>query len=122
MPGCAFITGIFSCYNHRIQDPVRKPKTVTFDAKIPIGENDQRELQCVKGIIHYLVPSHESFPPDDQKLFVSGKVVCISRQQDGEDFLDYDLQVEAMMVIFIYFILFNLLLMSSTVISHARCR
>jgi hypothetical protein len=101
MPGFAFITGIFGCYNHRVLDPVRKPKTVTFDAEIPIGENDKGELQCVKGVVHYFVPSHENSPADDRKYFVSGKVVCIS-QQDAEekDILDYDLQVEALTVRF----------------------
>lgn len=97
MPGCAFITGIFGCYNHRVLDPVRKPKTVTFDAEIPIGEDDHRNLQCVKGIVHYFVPSHENSPPDDRKFYVSGKVVCIS-QQDGDELQDYDVQVEAMTV------------------------
>jgi hypothetical protein len=99
MPGFAFITGVFGCYNHRVLDPVRKPKTIMFDAEIPIGENDEGRLQCVKGIIHYFVPSHAPAPIDDRKYFVSGKVVSISQQDAEEKELgDYDLQVEAMTV------------------------
>jgi hypothetical protein len=83
-------------------DPVRRPKTVTFDAEIPIGDNAVGELQCVKGIVHYFVPSYEQSPEDDRKYFVSGKIICIS-QQDGEenDILDYDFQVEALTVRFL---------------------
>jgi hypothetical protein len=97
MAGFAFITGVFGCFNHRVLDPVRKPKTVTFDAEIPIGENDEGELQCVKGILHYFVPSHEKSPLDDRKYFVSGKVVSISQVDDKEN-VDYDLQIEALTV------------------------
>jgi hypothetical protein len=101
MPGFAFITGVFSCFNYRQLDPVRKPKTITFDAEIPIGENDKHELQCIKGIVHYFVPSHENTPPDDRKFFVSGKVVCVSQQDiDEKDLQDFDVQVEAMTVCF----------------------
>ena len=46
IPGFAYITGIFSCFNHRILDPVHKPKTITFDAKIPIGDDNSGCLNC----------------------------------------------------------------------------
>jgi hypothetical protein len=100
MPGFAFISGIFDCYNHRILDP-RKPKTVTFDAEIPIGESRQGQLECVKGAVHYFVPSHEKTPIDDRKYFISGKVVSIS-QTDAEEknMMDYDVQIEALTVCF----------------------
>jgi hypothetical protein len=114
MPGFAFMTGVFGCFNSRVLDPVRKPKTITFDAEIPIGEDDDHELQCVKGIVHYFVPSHENIPENDQKYFVSGKVVCIS-QQDGDEMMGYDLQVEAMTVCFLlnisFFLIFMLLVL-----------
>lgn len=99
MPGFAFITGVFGCFNHRILDPVHKPKTVTFDAEIPIGENDDGQLQCIKGILHYFVPSHEHPPDDDSKYFVSGKVISISSiATDERALMDYDLQIEALTV------------------------
>jgi hypothetical protein len=97
MAGFAFITGVFGCFNHRVLDPVQKPKTVTFDAEIPIGENDEGELQCVKGILHYFDSSHEKSPLDDRKYFLSGKVVSISQVDDKEN-VDYDLQIEALTV------------------------
>jgi hypothetical protein len=45
-----------------------------FDAEIPIGENDQRELQCVKGIIHYFVPSTKAFLPMIESFSYQGKL------------------------------------------------
>ena len=110
MPGFAFVTGVFGCFNSRVLDPVQKPKTITFDAEIPIGEDDDHKLQCVKGIVHYFVPSHENIPENDQKYFVSGKVVCIS-QQDGDEMTRYDFQVEAMTVSFLLNISFLLIFM-----------
>jgi hypothetical protein len=104
-PGFAFITGVFSCYNQHVLDPVRKPKTVTFDAEIPIGDDPVGNLQCVKGLLHYFVPSHEQSPEDDRKYFVCGKIVCIS--QDGGDeidhLLDYDFQIDALTVSLSFF-------------------
>ena len=106
LPGFAFITGVFGCYNHRVLDPIYKPRTVTFDVEIPIGEDDAGRLRCVKGILHYFVPSHEVFPPDNHKYFVSGKFVTLS-QPDGEAKLDsdYDLQIEALTVCFLCLLL-----------------
>ena len=99
IPGFANITGIFGCFNHCILDPVHKPKTITFDAKIPIGDDDSGRLNCVKGILHYFVPSHESFPSNNNKYFVSGKITSISQSEsDEKTTTDYDLQVEALTV------------------------
>ena len=105
-PGFAFITRVFGCYNYRVLDPVRKPKTITFDAEIPIGENPEGDLQCVKGIVHYFVPSQEKSPIDDHKYFVSGKIVSISEEHHNEenDLLDYDFQIEALTVCLIIII------------------
>ena len=98
-PGFAYITGIFGCFNYQVLDPVCKPKTITFDVEIPIGEDDKGHLRCVKGVLHYFVPSHECSPSDGCKYFVSGKVVSIS-QTDADEKLDtdYDLQIEALTV------------------------
>ena len=99
LPGFAFITGVFGCFNHRVLDPVHKPKTITFDAEIPMGDNPEGVLQCAKGVLHYFVPSHETPPEDDRKFFVSGKVVSVS-SGGGDDYssMDYDLQIEALTV------------------------
>ena len=99
VPGFANITGIFGCFNHRVLDPVHKPKTITFDAEIPIGEDDSGCLNCVKGILHYFVPSHENPPSDNNKYFVSGKIISISQTESDEKAIsDYDLQIEALTV------------------------
>ena len=99
VPGFAYITGIFGCFNHRILDPLRKPKTITFDAEIPIGDDDSGRLNCVKGVLHYFVPSHESTPSDNNKYFVSGKITSISQTEDDEkNISDHDLQIEALTV------------------------
>jgi hypothetical protein len=98
-PGFAFITGVFSCYNQRVLDPVHKPKTITFDAEIPIGDDPKGNLQCVKGLLHYFVRSHEQSPEDERKYFVSGKMVCISQQDaDDVDMMEYDFQIDALTV------------------------
>ena len=97
MPGFAFITGVFGCFNHRVLDPVHKQKTITFDAEIPMGDNHEGVLQCAKGVLHYFVPSHETPPEDDRKFFVSGKVVSVfSGGGDDKTSMDYDLQIEAL--------------------------
>ena len=99
--------GVFGCYNYCVLDPMRKPKTITFDAEIPIGENPDSDLQCVKGIVHYFVPSQEKSPIDDHKYFVSGKIVSISEEHQNEenDLLDYDFQIEALTVCLIIIII-----------------
>jgi hypothetical protein len=99
MPGFAFITGLFSCFNRRVLDP-EKPKTVTFDAEIPIGDDQNGQLQCIRGIVHYFVPQNTPKPDDDHKYCIAGKVISIHSQSHLEDgaFPDYDLEIEALTV------------------------
>ena len=122
IPGFANITGIFGCFNQHILDPVRKPKTVTFDAEIPIGDDDCGRLNCVKGILHYFVPSHESPPSDNCKYFVSGKITSIS-QSEGEDKMisDFDLQIEALTVRLLLLFFHTFLYMFFKAISAFGC-
>ena len=61
-------------------------------------------LIAVKGILHYFVPSHKSFPSDNNKYFVSGKITSISQSESDEKATtDYDLQVEALTVCTSYY-------------------
>jgi hypothetical protein len=97
MPGFGFITGLFSCYNRRVLDPVAKSRTYTFDAEIPIGDDQSGQLQCVKGLLHFFVPQNEKKPEDDRKFFVSGKIISIhSTDEYSAD--EYDLEVEGLTV------------------------
>ena len=96
MPGFAFIYGLFSCFNQRIIDPT-KPKTISFDAEVPIGEDPSGQLQCVNGLVHYFVPQQQTKPDDDRKYLISGKVVSI-QSHDEIDSAAYDLEIEALTV------------------------
>ena len=98
MPGFAYINGLFSCFNQRVIDAT-KPKTITFDAEIPIGDDQNGQLQCVRGLVHYFVPQNEAKPDDDRKYLVSSKVISVhSQTQTDENSGDYDLEIEALTV------------------------
>ena len=96
MPGFAFIYGLFSCFNQRIIDPT-KPKTISFDAEVLIGEDPSGQLQCVNRLVHYFVPQQQTKPDDDHKYLISGKVVSI-QSHDEIDSAAYDLEIEALTV------------------------
>ena len=92
MPGFAFITGLFSCYNRQVLDAPQKPRTYTFGAEIPIGDDQNGQLQCVNRLLHYFLPQNQPTPEDDRKFFVSGKLISIHSVEETE----YNIEVEAL--------------------------
>jgi hypothetical protein len=99
MPGFTFINGLFSCFNRCVLDP-EKLKMVTFDAEIPIGNDQSGQLQCIRGIVHYFIPQNTPKPDDDHKYCIVGKVISIHSQSrlDEGTFPDYNLEIEALTV------------------------
>ena len=89
------MTGLFSCYNRRVVDPVDKARTYTFNVETPIGDDESGQLQCIKGLLHYFVSQNEPKPEDDRKFFISGKFICIHSVEENSE---YDIEMEALTV------------------------
>jgi hypothetical protein len=100
MSGSSILTGIFSCTNRRTLDEEKK-KTVTYDAEILLGKDEEDVDQFINAILHVFVPKEEKEPEEDVHHFVAAKMISIKDDTvvgDAYDVDDYDLELDAFMV------------------------
>lgn len=107
MGGSSFICGIFGCTNARYVF-TNKPRVITFDAEIPLGLDDNNVMRVIVAVLHHYVEPDKPSPAGDLKYMVGGKFVSITSTTpvgDGYNVDDYDLEIDATFVSFLYSIL-----------------
>jgi len=98
MPGSSIITAVCCLFNHQNIDESKK-RTITYDAELYLGLDDNGNDQVIIALLHYYTEQPE--PQDNKFYFISGKASSIcSNTIVGKDFndKDYDLEIEAFIV------------------------
>jgi hypothetical protein len=90
MTGSSFIYSPVGC--HIFQD---KPRTITFNAKIFLGNNYQGTTCVIMAILHYYVPSSNP-DPEDGIIYLAGRKLTDSTVV-GDDYvgLTYEAVIDA---------------------------
>jgi hypothetical protein len=103
MSGSSILTRIFSCTNRRIFDEERK-KTITYDAEILLGKNDDNDDEhdhFINAIVHFFVSKGEMEPEEDVYHFVVSEIISMRADTvvgDDHDVEDYDLKLDTFTV------------------------
>jgi hypothetical protein len=125
MPGSSFLYGPLACSNARYIFP-DKPKTVTLDAEVYLGRDDNDSMSVMLAVLHYFIPLGAIVPDEDSLYLVGGKIASITSNTpigDGYDTATYDIEIEAVFVscfclLLITFHLFNIIISLSSI----RCQ
>jgi uncharacterized protein YtpQ (UPF0354 family) len=100
MSGSSILTAVFCCTNRRILDKEKK-KTITYDAELLLGKDDNDEDQFINAIVHFFVSKGEMEPEEDIYHFIVGKIISIKNDTivgDDQNVEDYDLELDAFVV------------------------
>jgi hypothetical protein len=101
MPGSSTICGLMLCSLPRGAHGKNKPKTVTYDAEVFVGVDDEDGITTCKTVLHYFVPFDKGNLPDEGIFFVAGKLAMVDKNTpvgDNFNWSDYVLQIEATVV------------------------
>ncbi|KAH9965613.1 hypothetical protein BGW80DRAFT_1254911 [Lactifluus volemus] len=92
------ICGLMLCSLPRGAHGKNKPKTVTYDAEVFVGVDDEDGITTCKTVLHYFVPFDKGNLPDEGIFFVAGKLAMVDKNTpvgDNFNWSDYVLQIEA---------------------------
>ncbi|KAI0000330.1 hypothetical protein BJV77DRAFT_958859 [Russula vinacea] len=76
MPGSSHICGLMACRYSRVFDQ-NKPRSLTFDAHIVIGFDDNNDTRTCCAVLHHFRAAWEPEPIDNAIYEVAGKIASI---------------------------------------------
>jgi hypothetical protein len=100
MSGSSILTAVFCCTNCCILDEEKK-KTITYDAELLLGKDENDEDHFINIIVHFFISKGEMEPEEDIYLFVIGKIISIKNDTvvgDNQSVEDYNLELDAFVV------------------------
>jgi len=102
---CLFIYGLLACHNAKylFSD---KPKTVTFDAEIFLGEDDESTMCVMMAVLHYFVPIDKPIPTEGHVYLVGGRLASVTDKTpigEGYNSSAYDVEIFVCIHFYLYF-------------------
>src|ERR1700722_6681357 len=95
MPGVSRIFGFVPCSNARVISQ-EKPRSITMDAEIVLGFDDNQTLQVTTALINHFMSSDEN-NSSDGLYYISGKLACMGDDiatGEGFDNIQYDFAID----------------------------
>ena len=122
MPGSSFLYGFLACSNACYIFP-DNPKTITLDAEVYLGHDNNDSVSVMLAVLHYFIPLGAIVPDEDLLYFVGGKIASIASSTpiaDGYDTATYDIKIEVVFVslfrlLLIIFHLFSIIISLSSI-------
>lgn len=105
-PGASYFYGLLACSNPR-RILSNKPRTVTLDAEMVLGKDENNDMVVMSALLHHYVPTGQDDPEGGKLYLVNAKVASITDATevgDEYDVSEYEVILESTAVCTVHFL------------------